>query len=332
MPCGVPDVAALAARDDRDRRRRPRTRRGARSASTGAAGPGPAASRPTGRWSPWRQRIRRVRFAPWSSSTTGGAAGEPLVLLHGIGSRWQVFAPVLDLLAEDYEVWAVDMPGFGASPAPAARSPSIAGPDRRASRSGSASRASSARTWRATRPAAASRSSSPPRGVAALGVRAGPDRLLEPPRAAVLPGARCASPRARRSRWGRSPRPPWPRVARHAVLRAVLREALSARPRRGVATVEALAAPRVRRALAAFTGYVAPADAADRVPVDDRLGQPDRLLLPRQARRAQRLLPRARHVIVSGRRPPDDVRRATGSGRRESSRRRARPSRRRRSR
>ena len=46
--------------------------------------------------------------------------GEPLVLLHGIGSRWQVFEPVLDLLTSEFEVWAVDMPGFGASP-PATR-------------------------------------------------------------------------------------------------------------------------------------------------------------------------------------------------------------------
>src|SRR4051812_529805 len=43
-------------------------------------------------------------------------SGEPLVLLHGIGSRWQVFAPVIDDLAAEFEVWAVDMPGFGASP------------------------------------------------------------------------------------------------------------------------------------------------------------------------------------------------------------------------
>ena len=43
-------------------------------------------------------------------------AGEPLVLLHGIGMRWQSFAPVVDLLAREFEVWAVDMPGFGASP------------------------------------------------------------------------------------------------------------------------------------------------------------------------------------------------------------------------
>jgi pimeloyl-ACP methyl ester carboxylesterase len=51
---------------------------------------------------------------------------------------------------------------------------------------------------------------------------------------------------------------------------------------------------------AAFTGYVAPATAADRVPVTIAWGDKDRLLLPRQARRAQRLLPRARHVMIPG--------------------------------
>ncbi len=43
-------------------------------------------------------------------------SGEPLVLVHGVGSRWQAWAPVLDALAPHNDVWAVDLPGFGASP------------------------------------------------------------------------------------------------------------------------------------------------------------------------------------------------------------------------
>jgi len=43
-------------------------------------------------------------------------SGEPLVLLHGIGHRWQAWSPVLDRLAERYDVIAVDLPGFGTSP------------------------------------------------------------------------------------------------------------------------------------------------------------------------------------------------------------------------
>ncbi|MET9615997.1 alpha/beta fold hydrolase [Kitasatospora indigofera] len=42
--------------------------------------------------------------------------GPPLLLLHGIGHRHQGWKPVLDLLAREREVIAVDLPGFGASP------------------------------------------------------------------------------------------------------------------------------------------------------------------------------------------------------------------------
>ena len=44
--------------------------------------------------------------------------GEPLVLMHGIGSRWQMWEPVIPRLAERHDVIAVDLPGFGASPMP----------------------------------------------------------------------------------------------------------------------------------------------------------------------------------------------------------------------
>jgi pimeloyl-ACP methyl ester carboxylesterase len=44
-------------------------------------------------------------------------SGPPLFLLHGIGHRWQMWLPVLDDLARDFEVVAVDLPGFGKSPA-----------------------------------------------------------------------------------------------------------------------------------------------------------------------------------------------------------------------
>jgi pimeloyl-ACP methyl ester carboxylesterase len=43
-------------------------------------------------------------------------SGPPLVLLHGLGHRWQGWSPVLPLLAAEHEVIAVDLPGFGASP------------------------------------------------------------------------------------------------------------------------------------------------------------------------------------------------------------------------
>ncbi|NKZ05560.1 alpha/beta fold hydrolase [Actinomadura latina] len=42
--------------------------------------------------------------------------GPPLVLLHGIGHRRQGWTPVMDLLAAERDVIAVDLPGFGDSP------------------------------------------------------------------------------------------------------------------------------------------------------------------------------------------------------------------------
>jgi pimeloyl-ACP methyl ester carboxylesterase len=45
-------------------------------------------------------------------------SGDPLVLIHGIGSRWQMWEPVIDWLAARHEVIAIDLPGFGASPMP----------------------------------------------------------------------------------------------------------------------------------------------------------------------------------------------------------------------
>ncbi|WP_207891468.1 alpha/beta fold hydrolase [Nocardioides jejuensis] len=43
-------------------------------------------------------------------------AGTPVVLVHGIGHRRQAWSPVVRLLAEDHEVIAVDLTGFGESP------------------------------------------------------------------------------------------------------------------------------------------------------------------------------------------------------------------------
>lgn len=47
-------------------------------------------------------------------------SGDPLLLIHGLGSQWRIWEPVLDLLAAAYDVVAVDLPGFGRSaPLPA---------------------------------------------------------------------------------------------------------------------------------------------------------------------------------------------------------------------
>ncbi|MGW7435582.1 alpha/beta fold hydrolase [Streptomyces sp. NPDC054849] len=42
-------------------------------------------------------------------------AGEPLLLLHGIGHHLQAWHPVTDILAAEHDVIAIDLPGFGTS-------------------------------------------------------------------------------------------------------------------------------------------------------------------------------------------------------------------------
>jgi len=54
-------------------------------------------------------------------------AGEPLVLLHGLGESHIGWRPVIETLSEGYDVIAIDLPGFGRSPAlPGAVSPTAA--------------------------------------------------------------------------------------------------------------------------------------------------------------------------------------------------------------
>ena len=50
--------------------------------------------------------------------------GKPLLLVHGLGGSWRSWTPVLAALAAQREVIAVDLPGFGNSPA-LAHPPSI---------------------------------------------------------------------------------------------------------------------------------------------------------------------------------------------------------------
>jgi pimeloyl-ACP methyl ester carboxylesterase len=53
-----------------------------------------------------------------------GGSGEPLVLVHGIGHTWRGWKPMLPLLERHFDVLAVDLPGFGRSePLPAGVAP-----------------------------------------------------------------------------------------------------------------------------------------------------------------------------------------------------------------
>jgi pimeloyl-ACP methyl ester carboxylesterase len=44
-----------------------------------------------------------------------GGSGEPLLLIHGIGHTWRGWKPMLPRLEERFDVLAIDLPGFGHS-------------------------------------------------------------------------------------------------------------------------------------------------------------------------------------------------------------------------
>ena len=220
--------------------------------------------------------------------------------MHGIGSRWQVFAPVLDPLAAELEVWAVDMPGFGASP-PAVRPVSSIG-----------RLTDEVQAWlRATglegcHVAGNSTGGGVALELAARGAVASAVALAPIGFWSARERAFCqASVRATRA-LARRLRPLAPRLLQIAPVRALLFAQFLAHPARvspeeALGDVDALiGATAFEDVCAAFTGYLAPADAADRVPVTIAWGDKDRLLLPRQLERARRRLPLARHVLIEG--------------------------------
>lgn len=51
-------------------------------------------------------------------SYTRAGSGDPLVLIHGIGHQRSAWGETFELLAQDFDVIAIDLPGFGRSPAP----------------------------------------------------------------------------------------------------------------------------------------------------------------------------------------------------------------------
>jgi pimeloyl-ACP methyl ester carboxylesterase len=57
----------------------------------------------------------RVNSAAGLAHTRAGE-GQPLLLIHGLGADRHCWAPVLETLAERFEVIAVDLPGFGQTP------------------------------------------------------------------------------------------------------------------------------------------------------------------------------------------------------------------------
>jgi pimeloyl-ACP methyl ester carboxylesterase len=60
--------------------------------------------------------VTDINYERWGS-------GPPLLLIHGLGSRWEVWLPVINRLTPEREVIAIDLPGFGASPRPPVGTP-----------------------------------------------------------------------------------------------------------------------------------------------------------------------------------------------------------------
>jgi pimeloyl-ACP methyl ester carboxylesterase len=228
-------------------------------------------------------------------------SGEPLVLLHGIGLRWQINLPVIGRLARDFDVIACDSPGFGRSqPLPAGVAPTID------------SYASAFEGFFAElgvqRPHVAGNSMG---GAIALELaRRGAARS-----ATALSPAGFWSERERRfcqlsltplARTPRAARPLLERLARSDSGRRMLLWQTFARPERlgGEIAVETLrdawSAPAFASALSAFDRYAfGEAEQLRDVPVTIAWGIHDRLLpYATQAARARVLLPRARHLSL----------------------------------
>jgi pimeloyl-ACP methyl ester carboxylesterase len=228
-------------------------------------------------------------------------SGPPLVLLHGIGHHWQAWRPVIDRLADSFEVIACDLPGFGRSaPLPPGVQPTIpayaeafavfftqlgvARPHVAGNSMGGAIALELAR-----RHAAGSTTAFSPAGFwspverrfcqLSLGLLAGLPRPLRPP---VL--ALAATPAGRvalfKQTFG------WPTRMPAAEAVSTLRDAWSA--------------PAFARALAAFDDYDFTAgEQLLGTPVTIAWGRYDRLLIyARQAPRAGARLPWARHVTL----------------------------------
>ncbi|WP_372411226.1 alpha/beta fold hydrolase [Streptomyces luteireticuli] len=228
-------------------------------------------------------------------------AGEPLVLLHGIGHHLQAWDPVLGILAVEHDVIALDLPGFGRSPALPAGHPYDL-----------PSMTSSLRAFfealELDRPHVAGNSLG---GVLAL--QLGQDKLVRSVTAlspagfwteaerrwayAVLRGMRATARRVPPERLARLAATPAGRTAMGCWIYA---RPARRTPEALIAETEALrGATGFEATLAAGRSVLFTHEVAD-LPVTVAWGTRDRLLLPRQGVRAKKVVPGARLVRLPG--------------------------------
>lgn len=227
--------------------------------------------------------------------------GEPLLLLHGIGHHRQAWDPVVHILAAERDVIAVDLPGFGASPAL---------PDGLTHDLGTVVPALGAlcEALELDRPHVAGNSLG---GLLALEL--GREKLVRSVTALSPAGFWTTAERryafgvllAMRQGARRLPLPAVERLSRTAAGRAALTSTIYARP--GRRSPEAVVAETL--ALAHAEGFtetlragisVRFTDDVPGLPVTVAWGARDRLLLRRQGVRAKQIIPRARLVRLPG--------------------------------
>ncbi|GAA1499580.1 alpha/beta fold hydrolase [Dactylosporangium maewongense] len=238
--------------------------------------------------------------------------GEPLVLLHGIGSRWQLWEPVLPALRPHFDVLALDLPGFGASPPTTGAS---VGASRTGADADVASFADAVTSFAAAAfPGAASfhvAGSSLGGGIALELGRRGVARSVTAfaPIGFWGPLSRrwCQASVTGARVFGRLARPALPALASTAAGRIAVFGLFFGHPARldpavCLADVDALvAAPAFTAARSAFAGHrFTDPGALDTIPVTVAWGTRDAILPAFQSRRAAAVLPHARHVSLKG--------------------------------
>jgi pimeloyl-ACP methyl ester carboxylesterase len=222
-------------------------------------------------------------------------SGPPLLLVHGLGSCKEMWRPVIPRLAAEREVIAVDMPGFGASPAGPTTVEGLAealagfasglGLDR-PSVAGNSLGAAVALVMGAIGAASSVCAVSPVGFATKREGRYGQAVLISTRGLAVV-----LAPAA-------------DRLARSAALRTLLSAHIAARPWRIPAEDTAhsarmyASAPAFWELLEALDDWRAPTPVC---PTTIAWGERDRLLIySRQAPRARRVMPSARHVTLHG--------------------------------
>jgi pimeloyl-ACP methyl ester carboxylesterase len=236
-------------------------------------------------------------------------SGEPLVLIHGIGDTRAAWSTVVEPLSEHHEVYAVDLPGFGRTPAlPATVTPTPQALARVVAAwmdgQGLASAhlvGSSLGGWVSLEVAGLGRARTV-LGLSPAGFAGDPDRrramrmliLVRGFAQRLAPVERGMSPRLRR-------------LLRPPVVRLLTHSSMVARPWRWPAD-EAFAAIEGLAAAAGWDGtlaalaearYAPPPGGLD-VPVTLAWGAEDRLLPPRQRVRVHEVLPNARVGLLPG--------------------------------